>query len=239
MGFSWIATASGYTEGTVSTLDCSAALNVAAGDLLVAFVAWEDTSRTITSIQATTGNANTMTLLAVSNNTDNYGAFGYKLSADVNGTATFRLTLSGTAPFVFMAVMQFRPDVGDTISLDTGPGAGSGSAGEGGTVQSGNITTTGTDEVTCGGVKSYRYCNIGTEQIADATADGSIDVGSGAANYLLGMWYKFFTATQSNIHAQAILTTVFNPPSTWICDICSFKSVAAAGGGTLLLLRKS
>jgi hypothetical protein len=148
---------------------------------------------------------------------------GYKIGATANGTATVRATLDAARTYRFLVVMQFRPDAGDTVAYDAGdsPANGLDTA-----CQTGNISTTGDDEVVVSFYKQYSGTRtVSNVQIADAAADGQKEDG---VNYNALMWYKLFTATQSNIHGQL----TFNTSARWLADIVAFKSTAA-GGATI------
>lgn len=218
MGFALVAAASGDYWTTATVQDCTSSLNVAAGDLLVAVIGFRTTARGITSIADTVG-GNTMTLTAVfpDSDSDQFMAMGYKIGAAANATATFRLTLDGEALKPSIVVLQFRPDAGDTVSLDTGP---SDNIGTGSTLQTDDFSTTGDDEVVVCGKEAANSGSADT-QIADAASDGAY---SPAQNDIAG-WYKLFTSTQSNIHGQQAIGYAH-----WTCAALSFKSVAAAVG---------
>lgn len=216
MAFSYVTGLYSVLGASASSISLSSALNVASGDLLVGWVAWEDTSASISSL--TDGGSNSLTMESVSNDTKNYAAFGYKLSASANSSATFTVTWSTNVPVRHLFVMQFRPDSGDTVSKDAlAVGNGSGSS-----YQSGNINTTGTDEVLIGAQKSYNSGTFANYQIGDAGGDGYLsDIVFG----LCAMWYRIVSATASGIHSQCTRAN-----TTWLCHVISFKSEAPAGG---------
>jgi hypothetical protein len=219
VGWTYIgsAAADNWTNGT--TLDCTTSLNVAAGDLLVAVAGFQTTSRGITSIQATSGNANAMTITGVITSSTQFLSMAYKISADANATATFRLTLDGASNQPSIVVMQFRPDSGDTVTLDAGPADGTGQSSA---LLTASFSTTGTDEVVIAG-RYKHYDTAGTFQIADANADGSAGAGGELDAFL---WYSIFTSAQTNIHAQEDVDYAY-----WATSALAFKSVAAGGGG--------
>ena len=216
MGITLIATASGTDDASDTTLNCSSSLNVALGDLLVAYYNSSNKSATHTIADTAAGNA--FTMLTAVNATQSYRmGFGYKLSATANATSTFRLTLSQAGSNRRIGVYQFRPTAGGIVSLD---GAQNPAEGSGTTPQSGNISTIGTDEVVLAFSGMWDYATLSSPLIADAAATGSL-----AAGTYVSSWYKLFTATQTNIHAQG---TLAGSDSDWLCNIVAFKSVTPA-----------
>lgn len=215
MGFSYIAGLGAYQNASGTSLSLASTFNVAAHDVLVAWVHWEDGDGG--TIAISDGGSNNFTMESVSNDTYNYGCFGLLLDAVANATATFTFTNSIGRIYRGLGVMQFRPDVGDIIAKDqSAVGNGSGTS-----LVSGNITTTGDDEIVLGAGKDYVGGSpFSAEQIGDINATVAIDL------YTLGgIWYRILTATANNIHAQATANN-----GAWICNIISVKATVAAGG---------
>ena len=218
MGFSYVTSVSNYASGAGTTLDTVGSLNVLAGDVLVGSCTWSggDTVATL----AETGAGNALTMFARIISTDTYLRMGYKIGADENNT-TWRMTTADSRTYRYFCIMQFRPDAGETVTLDAGPSAGTGS---GTAPQSGNVDTSGIDEIIVGTSSSFDFATVTSELIADGAATGAVDVGSGG-DILLGIWYKIFTEDPGDaIHAQATLGS----SQRWCCDICAIKSVEAA-----------
>ena len=218
MGWTFIAAESAAADGSGTTLDCGGALNVAAGDLLVGVAKWDGTDAGSNSIAATSGNGNTFTLESVQQVTKITTVVGYKLVADANPTATFRLTLGDGRIYRSICILQFRPDGGKTTTLDDGPNPATDTANQ---PVSGTISPCGTDLVVVGTVGVYDY-SFHTPEIDDVGADGSELI-----NTFAGIWYKIFTESQSNIAADITWT---GPVEEWVCDILGFKSAAAPAG---------
>ena len=220
MGMTFVASAGASAAGSGATLDATAALNVAAGDILVAFCGFSGTDTTV-KIEATSGNANTLTDTTHGNATDQNASMGYKLVADANGTATFRLTLGANRSWRYLRVWQFRPDSGETVTLAAGPAWGVATSTA---IQSGNVSATGDDLLGFGGASIWDYA-MSSQQIADTSYDGLDYV-----NQLGGSWYKLFTTDQTDIHVQATLS----PSAAWAAGIFIIKSAAGAGGSSIL-----
>ena len=227
MGFSYIGSVSNYIVNAGTTLDTVGSLNVAANDVLVGAAGWA--SATTLATIAETGGGNALEMFDVVANTNTWLRMGRKIGAGANNT-TWRLT-TDSLPYRYFCVMQFRPDAGETITLDAGPSAGTGSSTA---PQSGNINTSGTDEIIIGALSCFDYTTVTSELVADGAATGAVDVGA-AGEILLGMWYKIFTGDPGDaIHAQATLGDAFN----WCADIVAIKSVAAAGGVPIAIYKK-
>jgi hypothetical protein len=192
---------------------------VAAGDVLVAFVTWEYSSLIDTATVAEVGGGNSFTMLTVTYNGGGLMRTGYVLNATANSSSTFRFTLSTARGYRSIIVLQFRPDVGDTVSLDAGPAAGTGT---GTTLQSATFSTTGTDEIIAGGIKQYvATATYSNHQIADTAADNHFE--EWGSTIEASAWYKIFTSEQTNIHTQC--TSSSN--AAWINQAIAIKAVAS------------
>lgn len=218
MALTYVAVVSAALSGTPG--DMASSLNVAAGDLLIALWGCYNDPGAV-SIADTDGSTNSFTMLTTANSGALYTGIGYVLSATADATATFRLTFGTSRGYTGFIVYQFRPDAGETVSLDT---SGASAAGSSTTPQSANFTTTGDDEVA---VATLYLSNGKTwndnREIGDVACDGYTD-----PRIEHHGWYKIFAATQSGIHAQANM----GASDTWLIDVASFKSAAAAGGGS-------
>lgn len=210
MAFSFIASAASDTS--------AGPLNVVAGDLLVAWLAWETNSA---NPGLSDGGSNVFTTTSIINNTDNFnwGRFAYKINAAANSSANFSNPRT-TGLYNRITVFQFRPDSGETVSLDF---TTSGTQGNTSSFITNSFSSTGTDEVIVVGMKNW----AGNE-FSSAVIDG--DVVDGINNTLsysaAGYWLK--TATVSNVTA-----TVTTNNDYWVGMAIGFKSVAA--GSTSLI----
>lgn len=219
MGFSYVASAKVEVDASGTTADMESSLNVAAGDLLVAWVANEDGTSTLAIAKNSGSPANAFTFDAGDYlSASVYGSLGYLLSASADATATFRVTW-GTARGVRRAlIMQFRPDTGDVVTKDTSAGG----TGSDNTAESGDITTTGTDAVVVAGAELFNGGNTSSEQINEVAADGVLRTETGGS-YVVGssIWYRILTNTFTGGHAQC----VFESYDSWICGVAAFKAV--------------
>jgi hypothetical protein len=223
------ATASGDTLTTnLGGPGADGKLDVLAGDLLVGICTWE--SQNITATIQDDGATNVFTMEARINYlATTYMQLGYRLIGQENDDTAFIFDPSANTAYRGIIIFQFRPDAGETVTVDAGQSGGSGNTNA---PQSGDITTTGLDVVTIGGFKEW----------SDLSGTGSFQIGDIAATYSRniaavgnGLWYRILSATEANIHSQCLLTGA----AQWVCDIISFKSVAAAGGGGKYLLETS
>lgn len=224
MSFSFIAAVGNYdvTSGTV--LDASASLNVAAGDVLVAVCSHQTEGNTSFAVAKDAGSPpNTFVFDAADtihhSNLDMHSAIGYLLSAAADATATFRLTLGVAKIARSIIVLQFRPDTSEVVTKD----ASNVAEGTGTAPASGNITTTGTDEIAVGGCVSYNLLATSSEQINSVAATEPV----GSPQTTTSAWYRLLTATFANGQASATLGS-----GDWTCHIIAIKS--EAGGPPLL-----
>lgn len=202
----YVASASNSTFTVNTTLATSSTLNVAAGDIIVAWASWEDGTSTVS---VSDGGSNTLTMENVNNYNNNYGALGYLTAASANSEATFTMTNGTARGFRFFGVLQFRPSAGATIARDT---ANTGS-GTGTSMASGTISTSVDHTIVVGGAKNYTAGAFTTHQIGGVSADGATNIGD-----LGGIWYKIHTSTASDITASAT-----GANAAWICNVIAIK----------------
>jgi hypothetical protein len=213
-----------FDSASGTTLDCDETLNLQDGDVLVAVVTWEDVVRTPSIAESAGGNQLTM-FPTVYDTSINLLALGYLLDATADADAAMRFTLSDVAGYRHIAVLQYRPDEGDIVSLDTGP---SGATGVSSNPTTGLITTTGDDVLVWTGSKNYAGRTITNAQIANLAAD---QTETDEATYVLA-WTRLFNSAQTDIYAD----DTFNSADDWVCDIGAIKSVAAGGSKVPLIM---
>jgi hypothetical protein len=216
MGFSFIGYDAARATASAGTIATDANLNVAVGDLIVVWVRWEGTNTTCTIVD---DDANNLTMEAVVGNGNLYSCVGYIINSPANGTALYTATLGAAETYRVIYALQFRPDALETVTKDDyAIGTGASTA-----LLSGNINTSGLDEVILGLGASYYGTTFSAWQIADVNA-GATQTDHGESQ----TWYTIYTTDPGDaIQAQATKTTSCN----WIWGILAFKSVAA--GATL------
>ncbi len=219
MGFTHIADATGYDVNSGTTLDCSSTLHVEIGDLLVGVGCNYNGNSTFA--MASTVPDNSFTMLTRLNNTDIVAAVGYVVVSVHDVAATFRLTNGTARTYRSFIVMQFRPDAGDTVSIDGVQAIASGSSG---TPQSGDIDTVAGDELLIGTVAENGPTGMSERQLGDVAADGFVQC---SGNWV-SEFYRITADAQTGIHAQAATDN-----NRWVCGIVGFKSVAGGGGGIM------
>lgn len=198
----------------------AALTGVGAGNLIVLHAKWENSKNNISATDGTTS-------LSLGTRADSASAdgvmsqFAYLLVAN-SGNITYTVTfpaghVAGTRCIV---VMEFSYT--GTMSLDVqNVGNGNSSA-----PATGTVTTTGTDEVACGGVGVWTASQepITAMLINAVAAGGSVVVSSPSAPDS-AMWYRLLTATFSGGTASCTLDGV----DEWSANIITLKAVAAGG----------
>ena len=221
MGWSHIAIVVGTAAASGTTVNASSSLSVDENDLLVASFHWQGAAAgdTITIDQsdgtdAFTNIANTKTVEGFDLGT----GMAYLIVAGADAAFTPRFTLSAAGIERDILVRQFRPDSGDTVTLDTS----NGSSGNGTALSSGVVTTTGTDEVVVGCGGQGNGTSLTSEQINSVAADAATD----SASVYYNNWYRILTATFAGGQATE---TAGGAANSWGCAIACFKSVGAGG----------
>lgn len=224
---SWTHIASAEAEAAAAgtTLDCSTSLNVAAGDLLVAWCKHEGANGTFAVAKSTGSPANTFTFDAADeenhSNGDLNGSFGYVLSAAADATATFRLT-TASRTFRAIVVYQFRPGAGTSVAKAVaGEGQGTGTLRE-----SANVVVPSGAVVVFGGHAQYADVTLSNREINDVAADAFQDVAATDCS----LWYRIVS---SGFTGSADVTS--GTSSAWICNVIAFSSTGSGGGDALLL----
>jgi len=218
--FVFVAACGNNNTASATTLDCSASLNVAAGDLLVMGCHHEGAATTLSGNASDGAPDNPFTfdgadyLHDTGSNDMNLGV-GYVLSAAADATMTPRCTYAAARVFRTIIVAQFRPAAGETVTKDDSSIAQGNST----TINSGTITTTGTDEVALGFSGEYQANSTTAEQIngVAATEPAGSPQGEAAA------WYRVLTATFAAGAATATMDT-----NNWIGAVIAFKSESGA-----------
>jgi hypothetical protein len=213
MSFSYIANAKGNNDSSGTTLDASSTLNIASGDLIVSVVFWNDGTSN-PSVADSGGSENDHTMLDTYDQSGQvYMAIGYKISATANSSSTMRFSLSTAREYRSFIAFQFRPDSGETVTFDAGPGSAGGS---GTSFVSDTISTTGTDEVVIGAGGIY-YGLEGTDHLIGGETPALVVDGVSWVE----AYYEFFSSTQTDITASQTQSASGGP---WVEMIAAFKS---------------
>lgn len=158
-------------------------LSIQAGDLIVAATSCGDNTATITVSDGT----NTYTKLTKFTYTpDDYraGQVHYVLASAVGGSVIFACTCSPDAQRELF-VWVFRPSATPVIDQSNGSGNASSTS-----VTSGNVTTTGTDELSVGWQENESVAAPSSMQINGVAAEDTLVCGNN-----FSMWYVRESAT--------------------------------------------
>jgi len=234
-GLTQISVVKGYAAASGTTVSCtvggtSGALNVLAGDLLVAHTGWQGAVSSDTAEVDESDDTDTFTTPAAGKfvqASDIGSAVSYLIVAADDSSFTPRFNLSPAGTRRWIGVEQFRPDAGETVTEDGVNAAGGSST----SLNSGNITTTGTDEVVVGGGGEANSGPMTALQINSVNADGSA---ISTPDEFYGIWYRILTATFTNGASTATTTGIDN----WAGSIIAFKSAAAGGAETFGFRRR-
>jgi hypothetical protein len=228
-----IAAAGNYSSGTETTLDVGP-FDIAAGDILVAWNAWEDGDVGTLTMADSVSAMNQFTMYDRNNYGGSYGCMGVLLSATAKNAAMIRVTYGTGRPYHHAGIFQFRPAAGKIVSVDFTPVYGSDNSIA---VTTPTFSTTGSDDVVVAGYKSYDGRDVD---------DMNTYVGADKCDYatetlrpsdLFYLWHKIKSGTYSNVAA----TTQFHAPrgtaSAWIAHAIAIKVVnlGIIGSGTLTL----
>ncbi|HEY3517735.1 MAG TPA: cytochrome c peroxidase, partial [Gammaproteobacteria bacterium] len=183
---------------------------VQAGSLLVAYTKWEG-SATPVSVSDGTSTFTADTLNSAAGG-DLNGQFSYLLSSSASGNVTYTATWGSARSYRKLIVYEYTQS-GGVVTFDVSNRATATT----GSLNSGAITTTGTDEVVFGAYGEYDASNTANEQIGGQVADQVV-----RASYA-AMWSKRFTAPFTGA------ATATGNSSTWLGNVIAFKR-----GGTVV-----
>lgn len=215
MALTFVAGVGAYNNTSADSLDLGTTMDVAAGDVLVACVAWEDAERTPTVADTSSGNSHTM-LSAYNYNTDPYIRLGYVLSASANSSSTFRASYGSNTTYRSLIVLQFRPDSGETVSLDVGDITAGGTST---TMVSSAFSTTGTDEVIVLASKLY-VTKTWSDFVIAGSAGTAVEI---SGTNFMKAWYRIVDATQTTQTGQATISG----STSWVIAGLALKSAAS------------
>lgn len=213
MAFTFVQKNGNRNESGTSITTLTVALTaVGAGNFIGFFAKFEGAATTCTISDGT----DTLTARAQYNHSaggDN-GQF-FHLNASSAGDKTYTMTLGAARPYVRIYVFEYSYT--GTVSFDTEINAEAGSSSA---VNSGNITTTGTDELCLALYGENSAVTISAQQINGVAADQIQSGGTyGSA------WTNVFAATFTGA-----ATATLSAAGKWICMLVAFKTGAAATG---------
>ncbi len=185
---------------------------VTAGNLIVFYVKYEGATASgdITASDGTTG----LTAGTHAYNADLGGQAFYLLSAN-SGNKTYTATFGVAKTFYSCCIMEWAP--GGTASFDSQ----NTSSGNGTTIATGNITTTGSTILAIGAHGNYNGQTSSAELIAGSAAAQVVRQGSNGSS----MW-----ASPGSLSAQGGACTITG--TDWVGNIISFSVESGPGSGS-------
>jgi hypothetical protein len=189
------------------------AASVAAGDLVIVAVKWENADTTVTVSDGTSSLTETPAGHAADASPAWTTAF-YLLSSVATGTVTYTVTWSAAQTFRDIGVMVYRPP-----STPVTDGTFVKAVGNSTAFASGNITTTGTDGVAFG----YYGETGGTASAQQINGSAASQVLTFGVQPRSSIWSLTYTA---GFTGQA--TATISPSGTWGGGLMAFKASGAA-----------
>jgi hypothetical protein len=200
---------SAAANGSAATITV-ALTGVGAGNLIVLFACHETVQDTITASDGTTSLTGLTRHDFVGGSGS--GRFLYLLSAN-SGDKTYTVTFGSAAQFRKVFVWEYSYSGTAEFDQENSNESNGGTS----SITSGNITTTGTDEVVLAGNWAYSASFPSDEQINGVAADNIDHDGNDGSS-----WDSIVTATFTG---QATAT---RGTASWACLIASFKATGAA-----------
>lgn len=151
-----------------------------------------------------------------SNNTIRFQAF-YLLASVATGNVTYTCTFGASSSSRDISVYVFTPTATPSFDQEASTGSATGTS-----LTSGNVTTTGTDEIVFGAGYNDNTSIYSAQQINSVAADGTTSQPGEVS-----IWYRVVTATFTGQATATIATS-----SRWICTVTAFK-IAAASASTI------
>jgi len=223
----YIGAAQGYSSTAIASIDATTTLNIAAGDVLVAYLAVvSPDSATLDYVGEDDDTTNEFTVLARAPNWAVQGS--YLLSAEASSGATMRMTSSKISNEGWeFTVLQFRPASGETVTFGSGPAAAGTAWGKNPTSLA--LSTTSADSLYVGAAANDRAA-ISSNQIGGASPDGTI---SGTNDFDVS-YTVFESAQTSNTYSTATASSGAWGAGLIVLDIATSSGTTytldAAGG---------
>lgn len=206
------------------TTKAETVVGVVAGSLVVCWAKWENNNTvTMTAFAETTNgskSADGFSTAIVNTTPPVQGRYAYIFSG-TGGDITYTATFSASAAFIRLIILTFTYTAG-SVAAD---GTDAGSTGNSTAPNSGNMTTTGTDGLSCGAAAITNAVVLSSPLINGLA--GSNLTNSGTS---VDMWDKTystgFTGAASATYASS---------DNWVCSIISFKGAGAAAAATVTI----
>ena len=215
MSLSFIASSTAYSGSTPgTTLDGGTALSIQSGDLIVFGYRcnYGDISDLVLDENDGT---DTLTLLGTQYDYGTFFSFraGYLVTNFTDASWTPRATHTASLAYRMIVALQFRPDAGETVTLDN---ALSNNQGSDANPLTNLINTTGSDEVV---INFLAFPNATYTPSAWTINSSAVD-GNISQNQRFRGAYEFITTPTNNVQGDATIGGTLE----WISSIVSFKS---------------
>jgi hypothetical protein len=205
MSFTYINAVQSWGDGDLTPPP----LNVAAGDLIVAYLFnLTDPAGSFSCTSASDALTMGATYSIVGGL---FGAWGYKIGATADAAAVFEPYV-GTINGFNMVIAQWRPSAAVTFD-----GIGTGAGANNTTITSGNLVTTGTDELVIAGVGTYDAGLSYSNCLINGQASTLWSATQNRANF-------FYNTQTGTIAASGTITSGWHQ-----CQLIGFKIGAATG----------
>lgn len=219
--FTFVISCGAGGSGSVSSQATSACAGTHVSDLVAVEVKWEGGDTTVTCSNSVS-NSTWVDAFVGAHVTDANGAtttICYTLSLVASGSVAFTATFGAARTFTDVGAIVYTPSA--TPTTDNGHQA----IGAGATVNSGNITTTGTDGLAFGGFgETGAGVTIAGCAINSVVRDQVLQFGSGPRS---AIWSKSYAAGFTGA-----ATCAFASGGSWNASIAAFKIVG--GGATVV-----
>lgn len=203
------------TNAVQSTVACSiSGANVSSGDLIVAFVGWETDALTATLSDGTTSFTG-KTVVDCGAQHCHIQPF-YLLASMATGTPTYTATITG-ASVPAIAVFVFTPSAAVTFDTEAAGGTNNSTS-----IDSGSLTTTGSDELVVAGSFMQNGPTTSAWQIGGSSAATNEQTAFAGA-YTIDNWYLAAMGTVNG-------TETLSGSNWWVAAELSFK---IAGGSAV------
>jgi hypothetical protein len=211
----------GSGSDTASIVLTGATVNT--GDLVAAYVLWNDATHALTysftdsSSTYTAGGRNT----GVGSYSGANGAFFYKTASVATGNPTYTFTATGCGT-IFFLVYVWRPTGTVTFDLDIATATSVSSS----SVDSGALVTTGSNELIIGGMSCLNDATPVTAQAIGGTSATTLEANGAYGGSTLAFWYLEKTGTNN-------ATATLNSAQAWIANAIGF--INTDGGASQIL----
>lgn len=196
---------SSNTVGTGSGTTAAVQLtSIAAGDVVVVWAA----NGASVDINSVSDGTTSLTLLNQLSNGSLRTRIAYLLASVATGSVTYTITFASSVGANVCAA-AFVPPSAASFDVDLATGVG----GSGTAISSGNITTTGSDELVVGCASNENTAGYTAHLVNSVAADGNV-IKNGAS-----LWWRFVSATFTGA-----ATVTIDVSSRWSCHVVAIKA---------------